>query len=262
MEEEKKDALAPKSDSAIKPLITESGALAGKEQTYGMEAYIIPRLALLQKGSSLLDQNVGIPGDFVNSMMLSNYGKEVVFVPLIRRKSRLYFRQGEGLACRSFNAIEGQGNPGGLCAKCPLSKWPNKGDLDENGKQLTAPPCNESWDFISIIPDDIETDLPIVVSFRASSAQEGKKLNTMIDLVKDQETGQYLNPWFFEYKVNSVQKSSKNFTFYIAQVRRIKRTENPMEYEVWYNRISGKNIQTDISDLEQSNETPGWANET
>lgn len=54
----------------------------------------------------------------------------------LEKMTRIFFRE-DKVACRSFDAIMGQGEPGGSCGTCPLSQWVKK----EDGSNVV--PCNE-----------------------------------------------------------------------------------------------------------------------
>ena len=130
---------------------------------------------------------VGDVGDFFNTLTAVNYGKVLRFVPIMPFMHRLLIvgdanrsRINEsleptgaevgaavaGLVCRSIDMRTGTGTPGGVCDRCPLSKW-----TDE-----MRPLCTEAYN----VAASTERGELIILSFGSSSARVGKQLFSMI----------------------------------------------------------------------------------
>lgn len=96
------------------------------------------------------------PGMFYNSLTRENYGSKIFIVPLMSLLKRLRMRsieEGGGILCRSENGTIGEGEPGGDCRKCSLSKWLN-GDRPECDEVLTYHVLCSKSATQSLTPDD------------------------------------------------------------------------------------------------------------
>lgn len=77
-------------------------------------------------------------------------GQEGLFVTfLMETSSRSFFPEGhEGAPpCRSWDGINGQGDPGGVCRLCPLAQWPDKDSKEKKKKK--SPPCREEINLLA-----------------------------------------------------------------------------------------------------------------
>jgi hypothetical protein len=157
---------------------------------------IIPKLRLTQamsktnllyqtsKGSQGVQQ-----GNWCHSQSNENLGETVFFIPVDMRKSRALFVQGQGLMCRSFDLLNGEGDPGGSCQGsmeemltvpaenrgCPLRLW--------NDKQ--PPKCGMTYNFVGLIIRESEIEDPSkakplrgVLQLRSASTGVAKQINT------------------------------------------------------------------------------------
>lgn len=79
----------------------------------------------------------------VGQLLLSNFPakNEVILVPLGGQNIRVYKIDPKGPAvCQAPTGEIGFGNPGGVCAECPLSHW---GDRNEATGKSVPPKCKE-----------------------------------------------------------------------------------------------------------------------
>lgn len=95
----------------------------------------------------------------------------VTIVPLMFAKRREY-RDEEGQSmCVSDNALEGVGEPGGICEACPMNKWGG-----DRGKRK-PPPCTFMYAYMVYV---LEADSIALLYFKKTSIGIGRMLNAMV----------------------------------------------------------------------------------
>lgn len=150
---------------------------------------IMPRIKLMQAQSAeaVGKDAVGKAGEFLNTLTQVNLGDSFQFVPILPFKQRVLLVRANkrdainaalseihhqipddanGLVCRSYDMMQGRGDPGIDCNECPLSKWDGQ----------IPPLCTETY---NVAAASEEGEL-IVLSFSRSSAKQGKQLFSMI----------------------------------------------------------------------------------
>jgi hypothetical protein len=155
---------------------------------------MFPRLRLMQGLSTEVQEGTASPGQWV----LSGYEpvEEVTIVPMLFARNR-DLRDDEGaVLCRSRDALVGEGEPGGNCAECPLSMWNEK----------IPPACSFSYVYAVYVK---EFSTPAIVSFKRTSINAGKTLNTIVAQRKLRK---------FAVKLKASKQSGKRGTFYQAVV--------------------------------------------
>lgn len=161
--------------------------------------FLIPKLRLSQamsKTNTLASTSKGSQGVpqgnwYVSTKSSENLGETVYFIPVDLRKSRSYFVTGTGLMCRSFDMLNGEGDPGGPCEGsleerltlpatergCSLRHWNDK-----------APPkCGETYNIAGLMISKSEIEDPktakpvqVMLQLRSTGAQCGKAIITMM----------------------------------------------------------------------------------
>jgi len=157
---------------------------------------VMPKLRLSQamsKTNNLFAATKGTQGVGMGNWYVSsngqNLGETVYFVPVDMRKSRAMFVQGQGLMCRSFDLVQGEGDPGILCEGtqeerltvpekhrgCPLRLW--------NDKQ--PPKCGETYNYPGYVITDIDNPdgknlVQAILQMRGTAATAGKTINTIV----------------------------------------------------------------------------------
>ena len=253
-------ALAPAAQTAVVAPQVPSGLSAGgmtPGQEVEREDFVFPRLRLLQALSGEVTE-----GEFSAGQMLNSLTKEpltapwkkgvdedavsIVIIPFLYAKQRVLFED-KTMLCRSDDGRTGQGDPGGICAKCPLSQWDGR----------TPPKCTQQYTYLSLVCDengDITDPMPIAVQFAKTSAVQGRKLNTMWEM-----SGKAL--WAGRYRVTVKQQSNKKGTFYVFDLRR--QGDTPLEQQnmaaAAYTRFAGSAVRVDMdpSDFAEPEETSG-----
>lgn len=159
---------------------------------------VIPKLRLTQamsKTNMLYQTSKGSQGvqqgNWCYSTTSENLGETVYFIPVDMRKSRAMFVQGQGLMCRSFDLLNGEGDPGGPCEGsyeerltvpadrrgCPLRLWVDN-----------APPkCGVTYNYPGLIIRESEIEDPskakplqAILQLRSASTGVAKAINTMV----------------------------------------------------------------------------------
>jgi hypothetical protein len=185
-------------------------------------------------------------GDIFNTLTRENYGTTLKFVPIQPFKQRIFLVREEkkdiikaqfgievenaGLACRSYDMVNGTGTPGGLCAECDLAVW-------DSGR---PPFCTETYNVASLT----EMGELVFLGFQKSSAKVGKNLFSMLRLTMQA-------PWSRVYSMTTRQNKNALGTFYVPDVSRLADTPPPELLRTaldWGRQLSGKNF--DIADEE------------
>lgn len=199
----------------------EAGITLGQQQLDAGDL-MLPRVKVTQQMS---DEAQGgkaaraVPGDLWNTLTGENLGNELLFIPIITFKQRVFLvrrerrekadqqlasvgldpvSEGDGLKCRSFDMFQGVGDPGIACGECPLSKW-----VDDR-----PPLCTETYNVAALTASD--GDL-IVLSFAKSSARTGKRVFSMLRLTT-------ANPWSKVYRITTREDRNDQGTFYVPDV--------------------------------------------
>jgi len=180
--------------------------------------FIPPRVKVVQQMSDEAAQEKAKPGDFFNTLTGENYGKELRFIPILPFKQRvllvrsekrplidfalssvglLPIADGDGLKCRSFDTIQGVGDPGVICETCPLSQW------DGN----VPPLCTETYNVAALN----ELGDLIILGFQKSSAKVGKRLFSMTRLSAGA-------PWTKTYVAKTHAEKNDKGNFFVPDV--------------------------------------------
>lgn len=133
-------------------------------------------------------QGVGMGNWYITSTG-RNLGDTVYFVPVDMRKSRAMFVQGQGLMCRSFDLVQGEGDPGILCdgtfeeqhslpeaqRGCAFRLWNDK----------VPPKCGVTYNYPGIVILDIDNPrgknlVQCIMQLRSSSTSAAKQINTIV----------------------------------------------------------------------------------
>jgi hypothetical protein len=163
---------------------------------------IIPKLRIsqgLSKTNILYASSRGKEGVSMGEWYIStqqkSLGETVYFLPVDMQKSRAYFVTGQGLMCRSFDLLMGQGDPGGLCEGtfeerhelpaeergCPLRHWIR----DPETKTNTPPKCGVTFNYPGLIvenPDDPSASkvTQAVLQLRSTATGAARFMNTTV----------------------------------------------------------------------------------
>jgi hypothetical protein len=117
-------------------------------------------------------------GQFFNSISGTVYGDDLKIVPLLFFKSRVLFGTtvGGAMKCSSPDGVRGIGDPGGVCARCPLSQFGPKGE---------RPPCSNFFNYACLVADEsgeLKAENLVVLSFKSSGLRMAKDWNALIRL--------------------------------------------------------------------------------
>jgi hypothetical protein len=174
-------------------------------------------------------------GNWYVSTSGKNLGKTVYIVPIDMRKSRSLFVTGHGVMCRSFDMVQGEGDPGGLCEGteeqmyertekdrgCPLRLWQRD---EETGRNI-PPKCGVSYNYPVLIldPEDMQggRTQPALLSLRSTAAATAKQINTIVT------EGNLADPVWHEVilKLTVEPKSNTRGTFFVPTVEYVDATE-------------------------------------
>lgn len=181
--------------------------------------FIPPRVKVVQQMSDEAAQEKAKPGDLFNTLTGENYGKELRFVPILPFKQRVLLVRsekrplidamlasvgqepigdGDGLKCRSFDTLQGVGDPGMECAVCPLSAW---------GDGNVPPLCTETYNVAALT----ELGDLVILGFQKSSAKVGKRLFSMTRLSAGA-------PWSKTYVVKTHAEKNDKGNFFVPDV--------------------------------------------
>lgn len=225
----------------VRPASAQHGALAlpMEDLTRKIDAgdLIMPKLRLSQamsKANTLFATSKGTAGVGMGSWYVSssgqNLGDTVYFIPVDMRKSRAMFVQGQGLMCRSFDLLQGEGDPGIACEGtyeerltvpeahrgCPLRLWNDK----------TPPKCGVTYNYPGYVIEDIENPastkmIQVILQLRSASTVHAKTINTFVM----NEGGGVWQDVILELGVEA--KSNMKGTFYVPVVDFFDNTSAP-----------------------------------
>lgn len=181
-----------------------SGALAlpmrDMSRELGAGDMVIPKLKLAQGLSSVSKLYAssrgkeGIPaGVWYYTTGNRDLGETVYFIPCDMRKSRSVFTQGQGVTCRSFDLIHGEGDPGTLCEGtaeemgtmpenergCMLRLW------NRTAAGNKPPTCGLNYNYTGLIVTDPEHPessdvLQAMLQMRSTHINAAKSINTAV----------------------------------------------------------------------------------
>ena len=134
------------------------------------DAYV-PRLRLAQGLTSEVQDGLAKPGEWL--LIGHEPVGEMVIVPVaFATKRELRDDESRDILCFSQDGKIGQGNPGGVCAECPLSQW-QKGPDGSN----IPPACDR---YFSYIVFSATHNAMCILELRKSAIKPGRVLNTMV----------------------------------------------------------------------------------
>lgn len=178
--------------------------------------FVIPRASLVQKMSPITDDDNYKEGMIVKSnepeiVFLRDPKQDVmVFVPCYDFKSRMMFpkdfQRGQAPVCRADDYQHGVGDPGGLCAKCPMKDWRDKEKL--------PPRCNEFVNFYGLAMDENQSWHDVVLSCKSTDIKFARDLRTEI-LRRAKQA-----PFTQVYQVGVMPKKSDKGSWYNFELRR------------------------------------------
>ncbi len=195
------------------------GGLSFGQTSLRPQDLVVPRVKIVQQMSAEAQGKKGetkaSPGDFFNTLTGENYGDKLRIqaiqpfmqrILLVRSNRRDDIdaalegagmdplSEGDGLKCRSYDMVQGRGEPGVACeTECPLAQW-RPGNL--------PPLCTETYNIAACN----EFGELLVISFSKSSAKVGKRLFSTLRLRPGA-------PWlrFFDLATDSVTNEQGTF---------------------------------------------------
>jgi hypothetical protein len=229
------------------------GGLSFGQSHLRPQDFIPPRVKIVQLMSKENGNDGIVPGDLFNTLTLEGYGASLKVAPIQTVMQRIFMLRDtsrdranallldanrvplvtdrDGLACRSFNMVEGLGDPGGECEKCPLSKW-----IDN-----LPPLCSETYNIVGVT----ELGELVVLSFSKSGAKAAKRWFSMIRMMQ-------ASPWTRTYEVTTVKQTGAKGIFWTPEVRRL---QEPTPSDVlrsaldWAKQLQG--VVIDVTPLEE-----------
>lgn len=171
---------------------------------------VMPRVKIAQQMSQEVADKKAEAGDWFNTLTGESYGPSFRIQPilpvmqrvlLVRQEKRdrveevldTKLSEGDGLKCRSYDMVHGQGEPGIECELCPLSQW-----TDGN----TPPLCTETYN----IAGSTELGDLVIISTSKSGAKTGKRMFSAIRMSR-------AAPWsrFFVMTTRADRNDKGNF---------------------------------------------------
>lgn len=161
---------------------------------FGSEDLVIPRIKLAQQMTAEVVEGSAKFGQWI----LTGYdaADELTVVPLLFARNRTLRDDAGVILCRSNDGLYGEGDPGGECAKCPMTQW------RENASGANfPPPCVFSYNYICYV---VEYGAMGMLEFKRTSLNAGKTVNT---IAAQRGIGN------FALKLRSAQSKSKKGTY-------------------------------------------------
>lgn len=181
--------------------------------------FVPPRVKVVQQMSDEVAEKKAAAGEFYNTLTGENYGEALRFIPIMPFKQRILLvrserrpnidaalggaglavlSEGDGLKCRSFDMLQGVGEPGIECPGCPLAAW---------GDGNTPPLCTETYNMAALT----ELGDLIFLGFSKSSAKVGKRLFSMTRLTAGA-------PWTKVYRATTHNEKNDKGNFYVPDI--------------------------------------------
>lgn len=187
---------------------------------------IMPRLALSHGQSKVVTSGILPAGIWYHSTSNANLGDSIYVIVTDMRKTMSYYVNGEGLKCRSFDLIKGEGDPGVMCfgtqeeidegipesqRGCALRLW---GERDSAGRS-ERPDCQMSYNFPLLIMDPEDpyngTARQALLTLRGTATTAGKQIISTVT-----ESGNMWHELVFQLSVG--QKTGPRGTYYVPLV--------------------------------------------
>lgn len=234
------------------PVPADDGLLGFGQTNLRAEDLVMPRVKILQQMSQETSDKKGDEGDFFNTLTGESYGPALRIQPilpfmqrvlLVRNERReaieealgVELSEGNGLKCRSYDMVQGQGEPGIVCDQCPLSKW-------REGNQ--PPLCTETYN-VAAVNDIGEL---IIISMAKSGAKTGKRLFSAIRLSSE-------NAWSRFFNMTTRKEKNDQGNFYVPDFTIDKERPDTAQLQDalrWAHQLRGVqiNVTPDESDEE------------
>ncbi len=129
----------------------------------------IPRIKLAQALTQEVADGLCSPGEFFTQGFEPM--KQLNVVPLAFARRRILIdKDTNEVMCRSGNAVQGVGTPGGTCADCPFNQWTGQ------APNRKAPECAFMYSYVVYVR---EWEMVGIMDFKRTSINAGKIFNTL-----------------------------------------------------------------------------------
>lgn len=180
------------------------------------EDIVMPRVKIAQQMSQEVADKKADAGDFFNTLTGESYGPTLKVLPILPFMQRVFLvrqerrkeiedvlghelTEGDGLKCRSYDMETGNGEPGGDCNECPLSKW----------REGNKPPlCTETYNVAAAT----EIGELVILSMAKSGAKAGKRLFSTIRMSREA-------PWARIFELSTLQQKNDLGNFYVPDFK-------------------------------------------
>lgn len=219
------------SESNVPDVVRDKGM---GQETLDDENQQLPRVKLLQPLSPEVEDGDCKPGQMVNSLTGDNYGKELVFQPLMRLKSRIMWKpreEGGGILCSSNDGIRPRNTEyAEECLKCPKGKWNDK----------TPPECVEYINYL-ILPEGAE--MPVILPMEKTKLKAAARLKSLI-----RYKGTSKSVFDFKYKISTRKEENNKGSFFVYSIDPSGEAsaEEKDAAKAWYLTLKG--IEEDLRD--------------
>ena len=249
---EKKKDLEKKEPTLPTRVSGKDGTALGFENM-DMETDIqMPRVAILQGLSEMVQEKKAESGKIVNAITKEIYGDELIFIPLFLFKSRCKFELGTGLVCSSRDALtcsfnsDGEHEIGDDCLSCEDAKWPERGKMEDT--ELGGPACSMVYNYPVLNCTNIH-QFPVSISLMRTATKGARKLNSLL---------RYTGEDFFSTKVKmttQMQKGSKGI--YYVPVFEIAGRASDEEYTIA--KSAFKLLRGKVIEVKMEEEAPNFS---
>jgi hypothetical protein len=192
-------ALNASEQSAIVPIgeneVAASARVYSEFLDFDVEDMSIPRLRIASGQSQEVTDRKALPGQFLFPDAQAVDELEIVIIATNQfRRYQIEAPGGNRVElCKSHDARIGIGQPGGVCARCPLSQWGERNSVTGKSEQ---PPCSEGWSYqiysltheSMAVWDLIRTGIPAARKINMSLKMR-KYRNFVVRVTSEQRTG-------------------------------------------------------------------------
>ena len=160
----------------------------------------IPRLRLMQGLSKDVTEGAAKPGQWAISGFPAV--DKLNIVPIAMAKRRELRDADFAIDCMSLDSITGTGDPGGVCADCPMNQWTGSKET----RDRKPPACTFFYSYMVYI---YEYNTMATIDFRRTGINTAKKMNTFITQLGFEST---------VFELTSHQNKSGKGTYQVADV--------------------------------------------
>jgi hypothetical protein len=229
------------------PAMSEAEAKEGSgKRDLTTDDLLLPKLQIAASKSKFMSEGneayiEGLrEGQIFNTLTEEVYGKEVFIAPVKDAgQNRVMFTPSFGVDCKSDNGIDG-GHASPTCAECPFSKW-------GSAQKGPGSACTLFQNYVVDVVTGNGKPQMALVSFKKKSIETWKKLNSLIELRVDPETGTTPTEFRGRYRLGVGKANGESGQYDIWSIKNAGwiDTKDFPQVQGHYERLKTENVKKD-----------------